>query len=151
MTDPTPIADFRAASAGWHIQRLSGWIDREMSARLAPLGLTHRDFALLMSVLETPGQTQAMLAAGFAMPDYAVSRSLNALEAKGLIARVPASRRAHAILPTEAAQALLPRLQTQARALNRALLAPLDDREAALLRSLMARMLAAKAPGASGA
>ncbi len=145
MTSAQAVAEIRNLSTGWQIQRLSGWIERRVAELLVPLGLSHREFALLMTVLENPGLRQNEIGARFSMPDYAVSRGLSDLQARGLVVRraQAGSRRAHAIHPTPQAESMLPDLRAVSRGVNADLLAALSPDEAAALRDLLGRVLAA--------
>ena len=139
MIDLPASRQTRHASPGWLIQRLSQRFETAMEAALAPHGLALGQFALLMSVLETDGQTQTELGAIFAMPAWKISRYLDGLQAAGLVDRRadPASRRTHRIHATDAARALAPGLRAAAQAVNARLMAPLDAAQRAALAALL--------------
>ena len=58
----------RTSSLGWMIQRISRRLDREMDDRLNKLDLTLQQFAIMMAVLETGGQTQTEIGNKFDTP-----------------------------------------------------------------------------------
>lgn len=136
--------EIREGSAGWLLQRLARLAERDMEARLEPLGLTVGAFAVLMFVLDNPGRSQADCCAAHSMPPWAVSRALDQLAAAGLVERrpLPGSRRAFAIHPCAAAQALRPRLLDCIRASNARLLGPLAPDEAAAFKAVLGRLVA---------
>lgn len=142
MSD-TGFGATRRSSIGWLVQRVAAAAEREMAARLEPLGLSVLQFAVLVAVLERPGASQAEIGARFGQPAYAISRALDALEAAGLVARRPApgSRRAKGVHPTEAARALAPELQAIVAETNATLTAPLEAGERQALAELLRRIL----------
>lgn len=130
----------REASIGWMIQRLARRLDDAMNARLAEHGLNLQQFAVMMTVLEHGSLTQAEIGRRFAMPAYAISRAIDALEDVGLIAREPhpSSRRAHMIRATEKGLALAPTLFELVGRINADLTRDLDADDADRLRRLLA-------------
>ena len=137
------IRQTRQGSIGWMIQRIAAQLDREMTRALRPLGLTQLQFAVLMSVLEEDGQSQAQIGARFNQPAYAISRALNGLEKAGLIARKanPDNRRALRIHATKKGQALTPELTAIVARVNADLTRDLSPEDRAAAHGLLARML----------
>lgn len=133
----------RENSIGWMMQRLTRRLDDAMNARLAAHGLNIQRFAILMTVLERGSMTQAEIGRVFAMPAYAISRAVDALETDGFIAREdhPTSRRAHQIRATEQGLALGPELFGVVQAVNAALTDGLDDEETETLKALLAKTM----------
>ena len=133
----------RTTSLGWMIQRLSRRLERAMAERLAALGLSLPQFAVMMTVLETPGLTQAQIGDRFEMPAYSISRAIDQLEEAGLVERRPhpASRRAHTIYPTARGQALGADLFAVVGAVNDQLAAPLSARERDRFSRLLTKLL----------
>jgi DNA-binding MarR family transcriptional regulator len=144
MSQDAATRQIRETSAGWLLQRLARRVEQDMEQRLAPLGLSVGAFAILMHVLEHPGQTQAGCCAAHAMPPYAVSRALDQLAAAGLIERRPdpTSRRAHAIHPTSAALSVQPQLHEAIRQTNAQLLAGLTPPESLQFLTMLSRLVA---------
>ena len=95
-------------------------------------------------MLEHGQLTQAEIGRRFAMPAYAISRAIDALEDAGFIVREdhPESRRAHRIRPTDKGLMLAPDLFAIVRAVNAELTGGLDADEAEQLKRLLARALA---------
>ena len=131
MTRESDARTTRQNSLGYIIQRLSGWLDEQMAAELKPLGLSHAQFAVLMTVLEQEGQSQAEIGQKFHMPPYAISRAIDALEQQGNVVRRvnPQMRQAHGIHATDKAHTLAPQLFAIVQNLNARLLAPLSPAE----------------------
>ena len=133
----------RTNSVGWMIQRIARHLDREMSARLAEHDLSILQFAIMMTVLETDGLTQASIGAQYSAPAYAISRAIDHLEGLGLLERRrhPKSRRSHTIHATEKGQSLAPALYTIVREVNTELTAPLGKWDKARFQDLLTRLL----------
>ncbi|MCV6593148.1 MAG: MarR family winged helix-turn-helix transcriptional regulator [Silicimonas sp.] len=133
----------RTSSLGWMIQRIGGRLNRQMEARLGEHGLSVPQFAIMMTVLERDGLTQAEIGQSYGMPAYAISRAIDHLEDTGLLERRPhpTSRRAHTIHTTPAGQDLGPTLFGIVKDVNAELAAPLSAEErktfAALLRKIL--------------
>lgn len=140
MTDP---AEHRESSAGWLVQRLARRFEEAMCRALEPEGLTLAQFAILRTVLEMDGLTQAAIGARFAMPAWEISRGLDALEGLGLVQRraCPLSRRAHRIHATAAGLARATRLQLLVEGVNAEVLAPLDTGQRAALVALLGSVI----------
>lgn len=143
MIEAPATRAIRHASPGWLIQRLSKRFERAMTEALAPHGLAHGQFALMMAVLEADGLTQTELGTIFAMPAWRISRHLDGLEAAGLITREadPASRRTHRIRATGVARTQAPEWRAAAEGVNDALLAPLAPEDRARLVALLQRVV----------
>lgn len=133
----------REGSAGWLIQRLTGQLDRAMEGELAPHGLSIQAFAIVMTVLERDGMTQADIGARFKSPAYAVTRAIDTLEADGFVERRahPTSRRTNTVHATAKAKTLAPTLIAIVSKVNGRLMAGLDDQDAAKTCSLLRAML----------
>ncbi|MDJ0825378.1 MAG: MarR family transcriptional regulator [Rhodobacter sp.] len=134
----------REASIGWWLQRLTGRLDRAMTARLAPFGINLGAFAVMMTVLEHGPLTQTEIGRRFGMAPYAISRAIDALERQGYVTRGAhaGSRRAHSIAATQAGLALAPQLHAIVREVNDALCAPLKEPERTQFAALLAKLLA---------
>jgi DNA-binding MarR family transcriptional regulator len=103
------------------------------------LGLTPAQFGVLSVLRASPGLDQSSLARALGFDKVTMLRVLRGLEARGLIARVPAptSRRNLSISLSDAGLALLKQAQDPAeRAYNR-LMAPLDKKQQAQLVDLL--------------
>ena len=136
--------EIRENSLGWMIQRISGALNREMTARLAACDMSLPQFAVMMTVLEHDGLPQSEIAEIIHAPAYAVSRAVDRLEEQGRIERRNhvTSRRAVAVHATAEAHALAPMLHEIVSEANQALLEPIPspedrDRLKALLKLIL--------------
>lgn len=89
-------------------------IRRRVDMALAEYGLSRAQWRLLAYVLREEGLTQTELAARLELERATVGQAIDALEAKGLVARTqqPGDRRVWRIVATSETQALLPELRT---------------------------------------
>ena len=131
MDQKIPLAEqaktIRENSVGWKIQQISGRLSREMTRELAEEQLKLDHFVLLMRLAEHENITQTQLGDGVSMPNYAITRALDHLEALKLVERRPDahSRRAYRVFLTETGRALMPELFKVVQRENAKLLAPL--------------------------
>lgn len=137
------ISDIRRGSLGWMIQRITGQLDRDMAAALAPLDLTQVQFAVLMTVLEHDGLSQIAIGARFGQPPYSISRALDRLEKRGLVTRRPdpSSRRSVCVHATEEGRALAPELTRIVVQVNARLTQNFSPEEKAAATILLRKML----------
>jgi DNA-binding MarR family transcriptional regulator len=103
--DETP--PFRAV--GFMLSSLGHAVAGTFSARLQPLGLEPREFALLRSVGSQEGASQQAVGERLGIPPSRMVALVDALEARKLLERrpSPSDRRAHALHLTEAGRRLL--------------------------------------------
>lgn len=134
----------REASVGWHIQRLSGQLDKAMNQALDPLGLTVQSFAIVMVLMENDGLSQKQIGQRFSAPAYAISRAIDSLERDGFLERRtdPASRRSNTVHATQKAMRLAPTLFKIVADVNAGLLGRLDEADRAMMIGLLADVLA---------
>jgi len=144
MSLPTDIKKSREGSFGWMLQRLARRVEARMSARLQALDLSILQFAVMMTVLERPAQTQSAIGQGFDAPAYAISRALDGLEARGLVERrmAAASRRSFEVHVTAAGRAMAAQLTEIVVEVNTGVTQSLTAAETEQLLGLMARLLA---------
>ena len=133
----------RLSSAGWHIQRLSGQLERAMNAELAAHDLTLQGFAILNTVFEREDLSQAEIGARFSAPPYAITRALDGLEAAGFVTRRedPQSKRVKRVRSTGKARRLAPEFHRIVRDVNARLVSALDARDTAQLMALLRQVL----------
>ncbi|WP_371169533.1 MarR family winged helix-turn-helix transcriptional regulator [Aliiroseovarius sp. 2305UL8-7] len=135
-------------SFGYLMQVLARRIDDSMKVRLEALDLDFRFFMTLMLLLARDGQSQRELGGKLNLPEYQVSRNLDAMTKAGLVERRPSptSRRTTLIYLTDqgrsVAQCLPPVINDQ----NDRFLKSLKDDERAVLISLLQRVMADSAP-----
>jgi len=137
------VTTTRQGSIGWLTQRLARRFEVAMIAALRDEDLTLAQFAVLMNVIETDGQTQTEIGAIFAMPAWQISRALDGMQAAGLIERrvCERSRRVHRVHATEAALARAPELRAVVDAVNAQVLAPLAPEKRAVLGALLRELV----------
>jgi len=111
---------------------------------LAPFGINGRELGVLLFLEGREPESQQQAAANMGIDRTTMVALLDGLEAKGLVARRPdpADRRRNVVELTDAGRATLPEAIKASDAAERELLAALDDREAAQLRELLARVAA---------
>lgn len=129
----------RGSSLGWMVHRLARSLDMAMDARLVDLDLSVPQFAVMMTVLELDGLSQAEIGQRFAMPAYTISRAIDHLEAKGFVERRPhpTSRRTLTIHATDAGKDLRERLFAIVAEVNAELVAPLSHADQEHFRRLL--------------
>ncbi|MBO6673541.1 MAG: MarR family transcriptional regulator [Rhizobiales bacterium] len=134
----------RTSSAGWHIQRLAGQLDRAMNRALEPHGLTVQSFAIVMALVEQDGLSQTQIGERFSAPAYAISRAIDSLERDGYLERRtdPRSRRSNTVHATGKAKALIPTLLTIIDGVNGGLMARLSSAERSQMIALLSKVLA---------
>jgi DNA-binding MarR family transcriptional regulator len=108
-------------------------MDNQMNKRLAPLGLSLSQFAIIMTLLEQEGLTQVEIGQRVMMPGYATTRNIDKLESLGYVKRKrhESSRRSYRIRLTEAGKALAPDLYRATQSVNERFLSPLDAEQKA--------------------
>jgi DNA-binding MarR family transcriptional regulator len=120
-------------------RRLATALEREV----APFGVTAQQAALLLRVCATRGASPSQLVPRLGTDTAGLTRLVDRLEAKGLVARGtrPGDRRGIVIEPTEAGRALAPRLLPAMRYVSARCLAGFSAEESALLKTLLHRAL----------
>lgn len=134
----------REDSVGWVMQRLAKQLNEKMSNRLITLDLTVTQFAVMMTVLEGGGLTQAEIGQRFGLPAYAITRVLNVLEERGFVERRahPSSRRAFNIFASAEGEKLGPELFAIVQAVNSDFMAPLPAQDREEFRRMITQLLA---------
>lgn len=119
---------------GYRLKRAFAVIQADLARVLDPFGLRMVPFSALLVIARQPGIGQGQLAAALAMERSNLVAPLDLLERRGLVRRagVPGDRRALALMPTAAGEALA----AQA-------LAAVEAHEARLLSGLAAGDVAA--------
>lgn len=131
---------FRAV--GFMLSSLGHAVAATFSARLAPLGLEPREFALLRSVGGREGASQQTVGESLGIPPSRMVALVDELEARKLIERrpSPSDRRAHALHQTPAGKRLLAKAIALAAALESELTADLEPGQRAQLLELLDRV-----------
>jgi DNA-binding MarR family transcriptional regulator len=110
-------------------------------AALEPLGIDGRELGVLLTVDDGSPRSQQEIAAKLGVDRTTMVGMLDALEAKGFLARRqdPTDRRRNVVALTESGSDLLPRAVRVSEAVGRRFLAPITDGDAlrAALRALV--------------
>lgn len=108
-----------------------------------PLGVTAVQFRILTTLSTRPNMSSAALARLYDVKPQTMIKQIALLEAKGLIGKrvSRANKRLLELSLTPTGKATLKQLQKGARALERALLQPLDEGEQAQMRGYLVRLL----------
>ena len=110
---------------------------------LSPLGVTAVQFRILTTLSTRPNMSSAELSRLYGVKPQTMIKQIALLEAKELIGRrmSDANKRLLEVSLTPSGTRVLAQLQTESRALEADLLAPLDDSDQAALRELLLRLL----------
>ncbi len=129
----------RLGSHGWYFKTLGTWIDNQLNEELAPLGLSLKQFAIIMTILEQEGLTQSEIGQRVMQPSYATTRNIDKLESLGYVRRQrhETSRRSHRLLLTEAGRALAPDLYQATQKVNDFFLSSLEEKQQAELLKIL--------------
>ena len=138
---PEP-APFRAL--GFALSSVGHAVAATFSARLAPLELEPREFALLRRVNSSEGASQQAMGERLGIPPSRMVALVDELEARSLLERRPSptDRRAHALYLTPSGKQLLAKALKLAGALESELAGGLDDAERMRLIELLDRIAA---------
>lgn len=117
--------------------------DTEMTRELGTLNIKKNEFAVLMTLLKTQGITQIEIAKSIVMPGYATSRTLDSLEAKGLVKRCADenSRRSFRIFLTKQGEEIGPELFKIIGKVNQDFMSDLNATEKKQLTSILGKLL----------
>lgn len=128
------------------LKRLSAALDAQMSNELQRLDLNLGQFAVLMTLSETEGLSQTEIGKKIAMPGYATTRTLDALEEKQYVERRKdeRSRRSHRIYLTDRSRRIAPELFTIVGKVNEQLLSVLSTTERKHLTAILGKLVLAK-------
>ncbi len=144
---------FRAV--GFMLSSLGHAVSATFSARLAPLALEPREFALMRSLATREGASQQAIGERLGLPPSRMVALVDALEARGLLERRPSpnDRRAHALHQTAAGKRLLAKAISVAAGLEAELTQNLDAAERAQMLEMLDRVAGALGvpPGVHGA
>jgi DNA-binding MarR family transcriptional regulator len=133
----------RENSIGWMLKALCSRLDADMSKALNKLDLNLSQFAILMTLMEHEGLTQAEIGSKILMPGYATTRSIDALEEMRLVERRKdeRSRRSYRIYLTEHGHKTGPKLFKTVGRINENLLSQLNVSEQKQIKGLLQKLL----------
>ncbi len=135
--------DVREGSVGWMLNKLSSTINFNMKKKLSSLDLTIHQFTIMMTLLEMDHISQTAIGKKVDLPSYAITRNLDALEARGLLERQAdkSSRRSFSITLTEEGLALAPSLFQAVDEINTDLLTILTPKENSQLKQILNKLV----------
>lgn len=137
----------RMNSIGWMLNRLSSQLNREMTRALKQIGLNLNQFVTLMTLLENEGLTQTEIGGKIAMPAYATTRTLDALEAARYVERRTdeRSRRSYRIYLTQKGREAGPALYDIVDTVNAGLLSTLPEHDQVQFKEILHKILSSRA------
>lgn len=128
--------------APWHL-RLSQMLEADLESRMAVRGATAAQFRLLAALARREADTVRGLATHLRLDGAAVTRLADRLQAKGLIVRKPdpTDGRSVRLALTDEGEALVPLLDAEANAHERAWYGPLSFSELRQYKMTLAKLL----------
>lgn len=135
----------RQSSFGWMINVVAGKAEKMFDAELKKHGLSVALWPTMMCLWEEEGVTQRDIAAKSKVENSTTTRTLDKLEALGLVERRtdPHSRRSYRIYLTKKGKSLKEPLLPIPVAVNQTMLSSLDDKEQQQMIALLQKMVAA--------
>jgi DNA-binding MarR family transcriptional regulator len=143
IDDPAPIErDILPELLGYQLRRAAIRVYGSFGDHLRGLGLTQGQFGVLVLIGANPGLPQTALAGAVGSNRSLMVRTLDRLEAAGLVRREPSptDRRSHAIVITDAGRAMIDRLKADVREHETRVAGILDGREFDTLLRLLAKL-----------
>ncbi len=146
-TVPHPEPDAFPASflnnLGFVVNKVGERINRQIEGVIAPHGFTIRQYGLLVLLQAEGPQAQIVLSQRVGLDRTSVMRTVDMLEARGLLQRDPdpGDRRKHRVVLTDAGGELLSRTLPEVRQAERNVVAELSEQEQAQLLELLKRLL----------
>ncbi|MCK5125587.1 MAG: MarR family transcriptional regulator [candidate division Zixibacteria bacterium] len=133
----------RKYSAGWMINMLAAALDASLVKQLGKLDLNINQFAILMTLLENEGLTQAEIGRKIFMRGFSTTRTLDILEKKKLVKRLrdEQSRRCNRIYLTVRGRKIGPKLFKAVEIVNSNLLSILSKTEENQFKNLLLRLM----------
>ena len=133
-----PLAG-RSSDLGYWLQRGADHFARVLRTRLAAAGITHAEYAALRELYQLGGTSPSLLVIELGMTKGAVSKTLDRLREKGLVARwiVEEDQRQHVVDLTRKGDALVPELQRLADEADAECFGHLSERRRHELRTVL--------------
>ena len=137
-----PAQRVRENSVGWMVKVLCTSLDAEMNEELKRLDLNLGQFAVLMTLSEAEGLTQTEIGKMIAMPGYATTRTLDALEERQFVERRKdeRSRRSYRIFLTNQSRKIVPELFAIVKKVNEGLLSVLSTTEREQITKILQKL-----------
>lgn len=133
--DPSTFIPGFLANLGFVVDKVAERINLHLGAVITPLGLTHRQYGLLLLLQDDGPQSQIVLSQRVGLDRTSVMRTVDLLEARGFVRRnpVPADRHKHSVALTDAGDKLLTGTLAEVRQAERDFAAVLSEQEQAQL------------------
>lgn len=137
--EPTGLSDFSGQSLGYQVNLLARMMEQALAARIKQHGVVPGQFAQLLALYRSDGQSVTDLAAAVAIEHSTMSRTLARMERDGLVVSRPNpdDGRSRRIYLTEQARSLESALKAEAAAVNRDFQALLSPDQSAQLLTLL--------------
>lgn len=128
---------------GFVVNKVGERINQQIEKVIAPHGLTVRQYGMMVLLQDEGPQAQIVLSQRVGLDRTSVMRTVDMLEARGLVRRdpEPGDRRKHRVVLTDAGDELLARTLTEVRQAEGNVTAALTGEEQAQLLSLLKRLL----------
>ncbi len=141
--DKKKVRKVREDSFGLLVKKVVLQIEKELTLRLADVGLNIKTFGIIMLLLEEEGLTQKELGTRTGVQGYTTTRALDSLEQQGLIERRPhpTSRRANLIYLTKNGQEQRGKLPKLIKGVNEDFLAVCSRDERKILQDALTKIL----------
>ena len=138
-TEPNDLSDFSDRSLGYQVNLLARTMEQALASRIRPHGVVPGQFAPLLALYRSDGQSVTDLAAAVAIEHSTMSRTLARMERDGLVTTLPnpEDARSRRIYLTDHARGLEKVLKAEADAVNRQFQAFLSPDQAAQLVALL--------------
>lgn len=135
MSQPSDLTDH----LGYWLRTLSNGVSQAFAARLADQGVTAAEWVVLRALYGQPPLAPSRLAAALGLTRGAVSKLVDRLVDKRLVARTddPQDRRAQTLALTDGGAALVPDLAALADANDDAFFGPLGDEDRVALERII--------------
>lgn len=139
---PGADVDMLEDIVGYPLRRAQTAIYQDYLRAMAEHGIRPAQFAVLVIAGKSPGLTQSALAAAMGIDRSGSALLIDALEKKGLVARIPSAtdRRSYAIMLTVRGQGVLDRMKELVREHDRRVCARLTPEERTTLIALLKRL-----------
>lgn len=127
---------------GFYLSRAANAMSVHLNGYLKQAGidLPYSQYVILKHLYEEDGMSQQELADLVFKDTAAVKRTLDILEKKGLVERVPVSQRKNSVRITDAGRELMPQVMECLENSRKIVMSGINREEEALLRSILERL-----------
>lgn len=144
-TEPAGQPGFSDRSLGYQVNLLARMMEQALASRIRQFGVVPGQFAQLLALYRTDGQSVTDLAAAVAIEHSTMSRTLTRMERDGLVVTRPNpdDARSRCIYLTDHARSLEPALKEAAATVNRDFQGSLSPDQVTQLLELIKAVVAA--------